>query len=144
MPCPLITRGSVAAPATGAVTVRPRARAASRAAPDHAAPSSTPTGGAMSALDAGARSADVSWRDALELHRGRRAGSFRLRKCRTSARCSSSLSGSTSQAGEGTNRPQNCLAAQLTTLGYVVHGVDRLGTVEATDTVVMIDGPEPP
>ena len=47
-------------------------------------------------------------------------------------------------AGRGRNEPAaKLLAAQLRTLGYVVHGVDRLGTVEATDTMVMIDGPSP-
>ena len=35
------------------------------------------------------------------------------------------------------------LATELTTLGYSVHGVERLRTVEATDTVVVVNGPAP-
>ena len=46
--------------------------------------------------------------------------------------------------GRGRSEPAaSLLATQLTTLGYPVHGVDRLGAVEATDTVVTICGPEP-
>jgi D-arabinose 5-phosphate isomerase GutQ len=46
--------------------------------------------------------------------------------------------------GPGRNEPAaTMLAAQLTTLGYSVHGVEQLRTVEASDTVVIVNGPAP-
>lgn len=94
----------------------------------------------MSTLDTAARSADVAWRDALNCIAIDGQG---LSAQEVSDFCSVLfLAERVHVVGPGRHEPAaKLLAAQLRTLGYVVHGVDRLGTVEATDTMVMIAGP---
>ena len=98
------------------------------------------TGGAMSTHNGGARSADRSWRNALDY-------------IAVDGRCISALEVSdfcsvlylaerVHVVGRGGSKfAANRLATQLTTLNYPVQ-VDGLGTVEATDTVVAICGPD--
>ncbi len=94
----------------------------------------------MSAHNGGARSADRSWRNALDY-------------IAVDGRCISALEVSdfcsvlylaerVHVVGRGGSKfAANRLATQLTTLNYPVQ-VDGLGTVEATDTVVAICGPD--
>ena len=88
------------------------------------------------------RSADIPWRDAL--------GCIAVDGQHFSAQevsdfCSLLfLAEQVLVVGTGRNEPAaTMLATQLTALGYSVHGVARLRTVEATDTVVIVNGPAP-
>ena len=88
------------------------------------------------------RSADVPWRDALDCIA---VDGQHISTQEVSDFCSLLfLAEQVLVVGPGRNEPAaTMLATQLTALGYSVHGVERLRTVEATDTVVIVNGPAP-
>ncbi len=97
--------------------------------------------GAMESADV--ESADVSWRDALDCIAvdGRHISAQEV-----SDFCSVlSLAERVHIVGAGRTEPaMSMLAAQLTGLGYPVYGAEWLTAVEASDTVVIINGPPSP
>ena len=98
------------------------------------------TGGAMSTHNGGAGSADRSWRNALDYIA---VDGRSISAAEVSDFCSVLyLAERVHVVGRGGSKSAaHRLATQLTTLNYPVQ-VDRLGTVEATDTVVAICGPD--
>lgn len=94
----------------------------------------------MSTWTAQRRSADAPWRDALDCIA---VDGQHISAQEVSDFCSLLfLAEQVLIMAPGRNEPAaTMLATQLTTLGYSVHGVERLRTVEATDTVVVVLGP---
>ena len=88
------------------------------------------------------RSADVPWRDALDCIA---VDGQHISTQEVSDFCSLLfLAEQVLVVGPGRSEPAaTMLAAQLSALGYSVHGVERLRTVEATHTVVVVTGPAP-
>lgn len=88
------------------------------------------------------RSADVPWREALDCIA---VDGQHISTQEVSDFCSLLfLAEQVLVVGPGRSEPAaTMLAAQLSALGYSVHGVERLRTVEATDTVVVVTGPAP-
>ena len=88
------------------------------------------------------RSADVPWRDALDCIA---VDGQHFSAQEVSDFCSLLfLAEQVLVVGTGRHEPAaTMLATELSTLGYSVHGVERLRTVAATDTVVVINGPAP-